>query len=116
MLYSLTPAQFMFVVDMTSNFHMLAQTTTNINTSAGFKSAIGKVLGDIIFPLAFLIGTIRAIAALWSSDRNENWKQQLVTSIMIAGAGAIMTLAFYIFGLSGAVANTDTSEITSSGQ
>ena len=114
MLYSLTPAQFMFVVDMSTQFHMLAQ--TNINTSAGFKSAIGKVLGDIIFPLAFLIGTIRAIAALWSSDRNENWKQQLVPSIMIAGAGAIMTLAFYIFGLSGAVANTDTSEITGTNQ
>ena len=117
MLYNiLTPAQFVYVATVSNNFHlMLAQTSTGINTSAGFKQAIGKVLGDVIFPLLFLVGTLQAAYALYTSNRNENWKSGLTTAILLAGTGAIMTLAFYIFGLSGAAVSTDTSEVTAAG-
>ena len=88
--------------------YLLAQ----IDSSAGFKQGLGRVLGNIIYPLLFVVGVLKAAYHLYTSERNENWKAGLTTAILLASVGLIMTVSYQIFGLGAAAVPTDFTATT----
>ena len=82
--------------------------------STGGLSSLKQGLGTAVFIImmvAYVLGLVMIIGGILAARRSggEEGKMAIVWGIMMAAAGAIMTAAYYAFGLSNAVVSINSS-------